>query len=411
MSRDLGQLLGANEVPFRQQIARLEQAAGAPRADIRLGLQVVQATKQKILELGLDPADTTGHELYNMLQTKLRRDEVQVRASLHLRADIPVNEVLAEVAKKINALASQSELYVIKQTAVKQIIKKLKPKATMKKLGYRSMDSMLKHEAVPQLLAACMMSESAEWHKARLAAYGKLQTKDFELRRPQCIVPAGKRWPELAADYAETQKNNVIALREMGDIVVLPMARDLPGLAITTFVVSLHALNDLKSLSTYLKLHQVRPDFGEIVRQSVANDPLTEVELGGNALSWQMVHWFYAHGHADFHPEVFEPHVQPEDLDWHRVGVSLERLHPTLTFWQETEMLGLLDGADTVSLNVLDVALGVCNGLEYGERILHHMREALGRELFARYLHTETLQTMLAVSLGRRFSPEVDFTS
>lgn len=410
MSRVLAQLLGAHEVPFRQQIQQLEQAAGMPSADIRLSAHVLQATRQKIRELGLDPADTTGPELFAALQTRLQQDEVRVRAALNLRADIHPVDMLERVAEQLNKLDHKSDLFVVRQTAMKQLLKKLKPKATMKRLGYRSMDSMLKHEPVAQLLAACQTTESREWQEARLEAYRKLQAKDFEARKPQFVVPTQKQWPALAASHAEQHKNNLIAVPELGTVVILPLQHDLPGLAITTFVLSLHALNTMRALSAYLKLQQVRPEFGEIVRASIMSEPLTDVELGGNKLSWQMVHWFYGQGHASYHPDVFEPHVQPEDLAWHQVGMALGQLQPVLQFWEETETLGLLDGRDAVSLNVLDVALGVCNGLVYSERVLHHMREALGRELFAQYLQQDYLQDMVSSTLGKQLAPELEFS-
>jgi hypothetical protein len=369
----------------------------------------MQATRKKMRELDLDPADTTGPELYAALQAKLQRDEVHMRASLNLRADMHPVDLLERIAERLGKLDQQSDLYVIKQSAMKQLVKKLKPKLTMKRLGYRSLDSMLKHEPIAQLLAACQATESTEWQEARLAAYKKLQAKDFEPRRAQFIVPSGKQWPKLAETHSQQHKNNLIAVPELGAVVILPMERDLPGLAITTFVLSLHALNDMRALSAYLKLHQVSSDFGQVVAESIAHEPLTDVELGGSNLSWKAVHWLYGHGHADYYAEVFEPHVQPEDLAWHKVGSELAQLQPVLGFWEETEMLGLLDGSDAVSLNVLDVALGVCNGLEYGGRALHHMREALGREMFARYLHQGNLQEMLGSSLGRELAPEIDF--
>lgn len=409
MSRVLADLLGTNEPSFHIRLRQLEQAAGRPSADIRLATGVTQATRQKIRELGLDPSDTTGHELYAALQMRLKRDEMLVRSALNLRADIDPVDILQQVTKKLNTLESKGDQFVIKQTVIKQIIKKLKPKATMKRLGYRSMDSMLKHESVAQLLAACQVTESSDWHVARLKAYEKLQTKDFEHKKPQSVVPTGKKWPELAQAHAAVYKNNIIEVPELGAVVILPLEQDLPGLAITTFVVALQALNSMKALSAYLKLQQVRPDFGMVVSESIAHEPLTDVELGGVKLSWHALHWFYGHGHADYYPEVFEPHVQPDDLAWHKVGDSLERLHPVLGFWQETDSLGLLDGKDAVSLNILDVALGLCNNFDYAERTLHHMRETLGRELLARYLHQDNLQAMLSTSLGRQLTPDVEF--
>lgn len=380
-----------------------------PSTDIRLATSVMQGTREKMRELGLDPADTTGPELYAALQARLLKDEVRVRSVLDIKADVQPIDVLQGVGKRLDMLDHHSDLYVIKQAKMKQIIKKLKPKATMKRLGYRSMDSMLKHEPVGQLLAACQVTESADWQESRLEAYRKLQPKDFEPKRPHFVVPTTKQWPKLADAVTTEHKNNVIAVPELGTIVILPASHELPGLAITTFVVALHALNDMRASSAYLKLQQVKPDFGEIVRSTIIEEPLTDVELGGNQLSWRAVHWFYGHGFAAYHPDVFEPHVQPEDLSWHNVGAELTLLHPVLRFWEETEMLGLLDGKDTVSLNILDVAIGVCNGIEYADRAVHHMREALGRELFARYLHQDNFQTMLASSLDTQLAPEFEF--
>ena len=131
MSRVLGQLLGANQVSFRQQVQQLERAAGLPSADIRLAAHTMQATRQKVRELGLDPADTTGPELYAALQTRLAQDEVRVRAALNLRADIHPVDILENVARHLNKLDTHSDLFVVKPTVMKQLLIKLKPKATM----------------------------------------------------------------------------------------------------------------------------------------------------------------------------------------------------------------------------------------------------------------------------------------
>ncbi len=410
MSRVLGQLLGANQVSFRQQVQQLERAAGLPSADIRLAAHTMQATRQKVRELGLDPADTTGPELYAALQTRLAQDEVRVRAALNLRADIHPVDILENVARHLNKLDAHSDLFVVKPTVMKQLLKKLKPKTTMKRLGYRSMDSMLKHEPVAQLLAACHISEPAEWQEMRRAAYKKLQTKDFESKRPVFIVPTTKQWPKLAEAHISQHKHNILVVPEQGAVILLPMSHDLPGMAITSLVLSLHLLNDMRARSAYLKLQQVQPNFGELFQTATAEEPMTEVELGGNVLSWRAVHWLYGQGHMAYRAEVFEPHIQPEDLLLHNVGSELAALQPVLTFWQETEALGLLDGSDAVSLNILDVALGVCNGLAYGERVLRHMREALGRELFARYVQQDNLQEVLGSTLGRQLAPELEFS-
>src|SRR5580698_5950825 len=138
MSRVLAQLMGVSEPAFRQQITRLEQAAGLPGADIRLMMEIVSETREKLRDLGLDPRDSTGPELYATLHSKLLRDEVQVRAALNMRADGTPLAVLESVQKYLTKLKVPTQTFVIKQSVMRTLLKKLQPKVTMKRLGYRS---------------------------------------------------------------------------------------------------------------------------------------------------------------------------------------------------------------------------------------------------------------------------------
>lgn len=409
MSRVLAQLMGAAEPTFRAQLQRLEQAAGLPGADIRLMMHVINETRAKIRDLGLDPHDTTGPELYAALQSRLRDDEQRVRAALGLNAEASAAEVIAACQRFLSGVGVRTHSFVVKQPVMRALIKKLQPKATMKRLGYRSMDSMLKHESVAQLLAAAVMIESNEWQRRRLNAYKKLKATDFEVRKSCFYAPVSRHWPEIATHYAESYKHHMLTLPELGAVVLLPMERDLPGLAITTLLLSVQSVNDMRTLGSYLKLQQVRPDFGEIFAGSIQYEPIAATELAGEPLPWKVVQWFYGHGRAQYHPEAFEPHVQPEDLTWHEAEDVITTLQPAMEFWQGSQLLALLDGGQPVSLNLLDVALGVCNGIDYANRVVHHMRQNLGRELLARYLHQDNLQQLLLGKLDAQLAPEIAF--
>lgn len=401
--------MGAAEPTFRAQLQRLERAAGAPGADIRLMMHVINETRAKIRMLGLDPHDTTGPELYGALQSRLHADEGRVRQALGLEENASAAEVVEACRRHLAGISARTHSFVVKQPAMRALLKKLQPKTTMKRLGYRSMDSMLKHESVAQLLAATAMIETPEWQRKRLEAYKKLRPTDFEVRQASFYAPTTKHWPEISAHYAEAYHHHLITLPELGAVVLLPMEQDLPGLAIATLMLSIQSVNDMRSLGSYLKLQQVRPDFGQVFADCIQNEPIATNELAGEPLPWKVVQWFYGHGHSEYHPEAFEPHVQPEDLTWHEAEDVLAELQPAMEFWQGGQMLALLDGGQPVSLNLLDVALGVCNGLDYANRIVHHMRVNLGRELFARYLHQDNLQAMLLGKLDAQLAPEIAF--
>lgn len=400
--------MGAAEPAFRQQLMRLEQAAGLPGADIRLMMEIVNETRGKLRDLGLDPHDTTGPELYAALHAKLLRDEVQVRAALNMRADGSPQAVLEAARAYLAKMKLPSQTFVVKQSVMRSLIKKLQPKATMKRLGYRSLDSMIKHEPAALLLAATSIAESPEWHRRRLEAYKKLRARDFEVRKVSFHLPATKRWPELAAEYTAKAKHNMLVVPELGAVVVLPLEHDLPGLAITTLLLGVDSVNEMRALGSYLKLQQVKPDFGGHFTEALLHEPLTAAEFAGERLPWKALQWFYGRGHSQYYPDAFEPYVQPEDLSWHDAEDLLAHLHPSLEFWQGSQLLALLDTkGHTVSLNMLDVALSVCNGLSYTERIVRHMRMSLSRELMARYLHHDNLHALLLGKLDAELVPEL----
>lgn len=408
MSRVLAQLMGAAEPQFRAQVMRLEQAAGLPGADIRLMMDIVGETRGKLRDLGLDPHNTTGPELYEALRTKLLRDEIQVRAALNMRADGTPLAVTQAVKNYLDTIKLPTQVFVVKQPVMRAVLKKLQPKTTMKRLGYRSLDSMIKHESPAQLLAATAIVESRDWHARRIEAYRKLKSSDFEVRKAAFLLPVSKRWPEIAGTYTAKARHDLLAVPELGAVVLLPLEHDLPGLAITTLLLAVDALNDMRSLASYLKFQQVKPDFGGLFVRSLTQEPLTAAEIGDQLLPWKTVQWFYGRNRSPYHPDVFQPHLQPEDLSWHDAEALLAQLHPVLEFWQDSQLLALVDGnGEAVSLNMLDVALSVCNGLEYAQRLVHTMRLNLGRELMARYLRHDNLQALLLGKLDEQLVPEI----
>jgi len=403
MSRVLAELMGAAEPAFRQQLMQLERAAGLPGADIRLMMEIVNETRSKVRELGLDPHNTTGPELYAALRTKLLRDEIQVRAALNMRADGSPQAVLEAVQSHLAKVKLSTQTFAVKQSVMRATLKKLKPTATMKRLGYRSLDSMIKHEPAALLLAAASLTESRDWQARRLEAYKKLRPRDFETRKTTFLLPTAKRWPEIAAEYTTQTRHSILMVPELGSIVLLAPEHEVPGLAIATLLLGIDGLNNLRSLSSYLKLQQVKPDFGEAFVQALLHEPLSPAELAGQILPWKTVQWFYGNGHSQYYPDAFEPHVQPEDLSWHSAEALLAELHPSLEFWQGSQLLALLDPAgQTVSLNMLDVVLAAANGLDYSQRLVSNMRLSLGRELMARYLHHDNLQAALLGKLDEQ---------
>jgi len=111
---------------------------------------------------------------------------------------------------------------------------------------------------------------------------------------------------------------------------------------------------------------------------------------------WQIIQRYYARFKDAIASEIFEPHIQADDLSWHSIERVLAHLDPEMSFWRGTEPLGLLHDHEPVSLNIVDVALACCNQLPYKSRIVHYVRHSLWHELLLRYLKQEQVeQTVL----------------
>lgn len=401
MTQYLSVALGAVEPMFGQNIQELERAGGRPSVDIRLSSEMVQQVRTKVVALGLDPDDTTGPELYHALKQRLCQDEWRVREALGIAADASANDVISKIHTFLNDKEVTATCFALKSSVAKRLLKKKAPKLVMKALGYRSLDSMLKHEHAAAILAAATVVESATWHKAFHDFYIKLKPGDFEQRSIAVVHPKDKRWVAFSERYIAATKRNIMSFKELGAVVVLPLPTMLDGLAITTAVLSLYYMNGIRAYSSFVKLQQVKPTFGAIVRQAVGTEPMTSADLAGQAVPWRVIQRYYGRMKDVIHPDVFEPHVQPEDLQWHDAEDVLARLHPDLAFWSQTEYVCALRDGQAVSLNILDVALNYCNNLHFSNRVVHYVREHLWHELMSRYLHQENLEAAVRQQLSR----------
>lgn len=399
MTRYLSLALGARQPVFGQTIAALEQASGLPAADIRLNAEIAQVVKRKIAELGLDPQDTTGEELYVALQNKMSRDEAVFDTALGIEGSKTATEVLSVVQKYLTKHEKQS-CFALKPTVAKQLLKKKPPKVVMKKLGYRSLDSMLRHEQPAHLYAAAQMFESYTWRKVFYAQYTKLKATDFEQKNIAVSLPTGKKWESLADEYVETYRHNIISLKELGQVVLLPMANRLPALGIMTFLLAVHFMNEIHTYSSYVKLQQVKPDFGEVIARSVESELHIPGQLAGRPVSWDVVQRYYGRAQAVIlPPSSFEPHIQAEDLSWRDAEDALAEVDESLGFWRDTQYICTLSDDKPVSLNLIDVVMNRCNHISFGERLAQFAREHLWSELMSRYMHASNLESSVQQEL------------
>lgn len=396
MTRALAELLGHSGPGFHLHLQQLERSAGLPSHDIRLTTEVLHTTQSKLRSLGLAPHDTRGEELYGVLGARLAGDEQRFSAALRANST-DSDDPIAHVAVVLKRELSGQQCFAMKPVAARRLLKANMPKKTMKALGYRSADSMLKHESVAGLYAAATLVEGDVWTKKMLTAYGKLRGSDFESRPLKIEHPVSKRWQSLAESVVARRRHNIVAFKEIGAIVLLPLPENRPEfITLTTATLTLHAANDIFAAGTYLRLHLVQPNFGVVVRQIAAGEPELSASLLDKPVAWSTAQRYFARVSGNIRADLFEPVLHMEDFVWHRVDDVLARIEPTLEFWKGGGHVAMLDSGKPVSCNLTDALLSHCNRLPYAQRVMQYFRHELSSELSLRYLDHDRLASSIA---------------
>lgn len=411
MTRFLSESLQAPEPYFRLGLRKLEVANGSPNADIHLTTDVLRQTQAKLKQLGLDPDDTTAEELYHVLQERIKADDARLNRALRTQAATHISaegDVVAGMIHVLKGLPDSKRCFALKASVLKSIIKRLPPKRAMKRLGYRSLDSMLKHEPPVSIMAAAWLTESGGWRQRLLESYKHLAPSDFEDRSISLMRPDSKHWRELAEETVDRTKHNILCLKELGAVVFLPLSTQAPaGSTTVSLSLALHELNEIRAVSTFLKLCQVRPDFGNLVRTVVNDEPRLKSSLIDQPVPWQLIQRHYAQlAGGDDQRQALEPYLRLEDVAWHPVERTLSMIEPSLAFWDRSAHLGLLRDRQPVSLNIVDAALNYCNRLPFEQRIVHYFQRSLWHELMSRYLRHETVEKAVTSQLQPELAEE-----
>lgn len=192
MSKVLSKLLDQPQTAITKIIDQLESNNGYPSHDVRLTAENIRKIRSKISELGLDPNDTTSEELYQALLVKFESDARRFDEHFSLFGhsyDTKIKKAVELVSNNINL----PDRWALKSMDAKRILRQHPPKHVMKLLNYRSVDSLVKREAVADIYLAIELVESPGWNKAHFKLATQLGTTAFERRRLE-IRAMSSRW-------------------------------------------------------------------------------------------------------------------------------------------------------------------------------------------------------------------------
>jgi hypothetical protein len=379
---------------------QLEEATGKKGIDVKLIGDILEKTHDATRRLGLDHTDTTGRELYHALLAKIKAHDQHLARAIGGTDAEDVQQLLPLIKLAVERADVPKSCWVLKKSVAKEMLRKKPPPTTMKLLGYRSIDSMLKHENLAEVYGALRFAESPEWLNAFNEQYKGLRPSDFETREIEFVVMPASRWGGIAEHFVAKKRHNITHLKELGVILILPIKlKKLPGITITAMPLLFHYINEIRLYSAYFKLQQVKKDFGKIFVETLIADPGKAAVMAGQHVHWRVIQRYFGKLEKEHHPEIFEPHVQPEDLHWRKAEDALYRIDPELGFWRDMDYVARFEDGRPISFNLMDVSVGYANNTPYEQRVIYHFRESLWNEIFMRYMGEKTLEQQILLQL------------
>lgn len=401
MANILAELLDAKQPLFDNSINQLEQVSHRQGVDTKLVGEIYFKAAEAMRKMGLDPQDTTGPELYQALIAKIEEHDNHLAKQIGGPNNYDVQALLPLIKKAIENVKTPRTCWVLKKSVAKEMLRETPPPNIMKLLKCRSIDSMLKRENLFEIYGALRFAESPEWLKKFNEKYKKIKPSDFETRHIEIVVMPHDRWGDIAANFVHKKRHNITHLKELGVVMMLPIKLDrLPGITISAMPLLLHYINEIRLYSAFFKLQQVKKNFGEIFVETLIADPDMGPIMAGHNVHWRVIQRYFGKLENENHPEIFQPHVQPEDLHWRHAEEILYQIDPEMAFWQDMDYVGMMFEDRPVSFNVMDVSFAYNNKTPYKNRVIFHMRESLWNEIFMRYMGQANLREQVLKKLA-----------
>lgn len=409
MSRLLSELLGAEEPLFTVAISQLEKVAANPSSDVHLSAEIIGKCQIKTRELGLDPKDTTGKELYFALLAQAERHNERLTQVLGASHSEDIASLAPLIVRRLSSLNINHSAWLLKKAVAKEILKANPPKLLMKHLHYKSVASMIKNEPVQELFLGAAILEGPTWRKTKEKAYKKLKPSDFEMRPIELICLRPDRWTENSVGYMSGSHHCVITSIELGAVGLMPVAGGRQkAAALVNLPMIIHAINEIRIHSSFFKLRQLdSKGFSTSVVNALKTGPASSATVAGQKIQWRIIHHYFSEQSTQDSAELFEPHIQSEDLRWRHAEDIMAELDPELGWWQDIGYVGVLWGGQPVSFNLFDVAYNYGLNVPLELRQSYYFKEALWDEILMRYLGERPVQQKIMSQLDSFiFSPE-----
>lgn len=383
-SRVISSIFDAKEPEFSHRIADLERLSGRNSQDVRMLADTIHHFKNLSANLELDRHDTTPREIYHALAIKLKEDSKELARRLDISSEDSPSQVAVKCAKYLEKRTSWRKFWCIKQSVVKKQLKANPPKKVVKKLGFRSVDSLLKREPVVQTLILAKIIENPSWQKVYVDQAASMTNSDFDEQSISIKTIRPKRLESLRK--AEVNLNQIVySSQESPDIIIAPYIRRFEGDVIFYFDTIINHINGIISRSAFYRYKGMRPDFFEVLR-SIRRDGFKKSSTISWPVRWSAImHSIQHYGNRDLAGRL-DLNIPAHDL----FGLSTEREMQRFGIWEKGLIYSDRSGS-LVSTHLSDIIINTVNKNAFEDSYTEFGKNRLYDELFARYLSHEAV--------------------
>jgi hypothetical protein len=407
---DIGRFLQAKEPLFDHALHQLELISHQRGVDAKLAAEIAEKAAARAKSLGLTP-DAPGPDLYNALIKQVAIHDEHAARSIGGTDPANIKEMIPLIVKAAENAPLPKDGWFLKEDKAREMLRRMPPIAVMDRLGYHLVSRLIEHEDIYELFLSLRFAEEPAWLNDFDRLYLDLKPEDFEARTIRVVPFKAEKWGDIAEHFIQKKRHPITHSKEMGAIAVMPMTEErMTGITLKVLPLMCHYFNEVRLYSSFFKLMQAKKNFGAIVSDTLIADP-AHIKITDSAhIHWRVIQRYFGKLTTEKHPEIFEPHIQPEDLHWRKAEEVLYEIDPELEFWKDLDYVAVSKGPqhETVTFNLFDLSFGYSNGISYQERYLYHFREALWNEVFARYLGEKILEEQLLVKLDNAVvKPEI----
>ena len=352
------------------------------------------------------PRNSSAHEVYDALISKIESDDVALFRYIGVEHDHQLSaEKTVNFVKKIHP---PTKGFFLKKERAKQLLIAEPPKNILAALGYKYVEEMLQKESLEEVYSAIRFLEDNEWqNKVFFKQYETLHPDDFEERAIE-LKALHPKWAKAAEKFVAKKYHNVSHLKELGVIFVVPVFLGISGETLRLVSLLFHYLYEVQFYSDLFKKFSEGPDHfaGKVIsllRGDVIENRLLEPLPEARRPRFLVVQRYL--GKDDPNDwRLFEPHINPEALHWHKAInqiANLSKVVPDfyngLEFWKSIGTVGDFFKTDVgtevlVSFDLVDTVMALVHRKEL-MKYLYHQQEGLWNKIFVEYFGSEKIES------------------